>query len=156
MAQEPNGFPRPFRDLLLNKLTGEWRITGKVAGQPLEHYGKVEWVLNHQFLKIYFLDVGSRKAQYEALVFIGYDIMAKRYVVHWLDIFGARYPQTIGYGTRLGKNSIKLVFEDSTGPLHNTLTWNPRRETWNMHIEQKEAKGKWQVFADETFQRKRE
>ena len=161
---EVDGANRQFRDKLLDELVGNWDVTGKAAGELLLHSCTVDWILNHQFLRIHFLDVGSKSHQrkkagrdehapYEAMVFVGYDNMSERYVVHWLDIFGGRFSETLGYGKRKDRNSIRFLFEGGTGPLHNTFTWNPRRRTWSMVIDQKDAKGKWTRFASESLQR---
>ena len=161
---EVDGANHPFRDKLLDELVGNWEVTGRVAGDPLLHSCAAEWVLNHQFLRIHFVDIGSKGSKgkkagrdehppYEAMVFVGYDNMSERYVVHWLDIFGGRFSETLGYGRREDRNSIKFLFEGGTGPLHNTLTWNSRKRTWSMAIDQKDAKGKWTRFASESLQR---
>jgi hypothetical protein len=77
--------------------------------------------------------------------------MSERYVAHWLDTFGGRFSEILGFGEKIGRYSIRFVFEGGTGPLHNTLTWNTKRRIWNMRIVQKNEKGKWTLFGDETF-----
>ncbi|HEX7285906.1 MAG TPA: hypothetical protein VF532_06970, partial [Candidatus Angelobacter sp.] len=86
---------------------------------------------------------------YEVHGYIGHDNASDRYVVHWIDIFGGRVSETLGYGTRSG-NSIKFVFEYPDGPFHNTFTWNAGTKTWRFLMEKKDAEGKWTVFADQT------
>jgi hypothetical protein len=156
-----DGANRIFHDPLVDELVGEWNVTGKIAGQDVRHYCSAEWVLNHQFLRIYFKDVSetpesSREhAPYEAYVFLGYDNTNKRYVMHWMDIFGARFSETLGFGKRNESRSIKFVFEDKEdgSMLHNTLCHNEDK-TWNMLIEQKNENGGWDVFANETLRKK--
>ena len=87
------------------------------------------------------------------MVFVGYDNMNDRCVVHWLDIFGGRFSETLGSGRRKDRNSIRFRFEGGTGPLQNTFTRNPRNGAWSMVIDQKDAKGKWTTFAHESLQR---
>lgn len=91
-------------------------------------------------------------ASYEAMVFIGYDNTSERYVAHWIDVFGGRFSESLGYGTRAG-NSIKFVFEYPDGPFHNTFTWNPETKMWVSLLEQKDTTGKWKVFAEDTLRR---
>jgi hypothetical protein len=79
--------------------------------------------------------------------------MSERYVVHWIDIFGGRFSETLGYGNSQDQHSIRLVFEYPTGPLHNTFAWNPKDGTWSIQIKQKNQKGKWTDFADEILRR---
>lgn len=160
---EVDGEHHIFQDKLLEKLVGKWNLTGKIAGQQqIEQYCEADWVLNHQFLRVYFIDSAAKNrhikgihghAEYEALVFIGYDNMSERYVVHWIDIFGGRFSETLGYGTLQAQDSIRLVFEYPTGPLHNTFTWNPKDGAWSIVIKQKDEKGNWTVFADEILRK---
>jgi len=155
---EVDGEHHIFQDKLLEELVGNWKVTGRIAGQQFEQYCDADWVLNHQFLRVHFIDSAARyrknedissHAEYEAMVFIGYDNMRERYVVHWIDIFGGRFSETLGYGNLQGQDSIKFVFEYPTGPLHNTFTSNPKDRTWSIIIRQKDENGKWTVFADE-------
>lgn len=160
---EVDGENRPLRDALLDKLAGKWRVKGRIAGQPMQQACDAKWVLNHQFLKIHFIDVNTienrnakakeHKAGYEAEVFIGYDNMSERYVAHWLDIFGGRFSETLGYGRRQGANAVRFVFEYPDGPLHNTFSWKSDDKTWSILIKQKNDKGKWTVFAEEILER---
>jgi hypothetical protein len=160
---EVDGENRPLRDALLNKLVGKWRVEGRIAGQPIKHVCDARWVLNHQFLRVHFIDVSAienrnvkakmQKAEYEAEVFIGYDNTSERYVAHWLDIFGGRFSETLGYGRRQGANAVRFVFEYPDGPLHNTFSWKSDDKTWSILIKQKDAKGKWITFAEEVLER---
>src|ERR1043166_2985827 len=81
-AQEPlDGPNRPFKDELLDNLVGDWKLTRQIRAQTVQNTVKAEWVLNHQFLRIYMKDVAT-PAQYEAMVFVGYDNASDRYVAH--------------------------------------------------------------------------
>src|SRR5271157_1820205 len=139
---EIDGPNNPFRDNLLDGLVGRWNVTGNIAGQSIRHFCESDWVLNHQFLRVHFMDVESRRNQgqqdnkehqhppYEAMVFIGYDNMSERYVVHWLDIFGGRFSVALGFGERENNESIKFTFEYPSGPLHNTFRRNVGNDAW--------------------------
>ena len=151
-AQEPlDGPNRPFRDELLENLVGDWKLARQIRGQTVQNTVQVEWVLNHQFLRIHMKDAAT-PAQYEAMVFVGYDNTSDRYVVHWIDVFGGRFSETLGYGKRDG-NSIKFVFEYPDGPFHNRFTWNAAEKTWTFLMEQKNKEGKWTTFATDTLRR---
>jgi hypothetical protein len=151
-AQEPlDGRNRIFHDDFLDNLAGDWKLTRKIRGQSAENTVKAEWVLNHQFLLVHLKDVKS-PPNYEAMVYIGYDNTSERYVGHWIDVFGGRFSETLGYGIRSG-NSIKFVFEYPDGPFHNTFTWNPETKSWVFLMEQKDQAGKWKVFAEDTLRR---
>ena len=93
---EVDGEHRIFQDRLLEELVGKWQVNGKIAGQQIEQLCEADWVLNHQFLRAHFIDPAARHrkskdisshAEYEAMVFIGYDNMSERYVVHWDQYF---------------------------------------------------------------------
>ena len=152
-AQEPlDGPTRIFNDALLDNLAGEWKLKRQIRGRNVENTMSAEWVLNHQFIRVHMKDVQT-PAQYEAMVFIGYDNTSERYVAHWIDVFGGRFSETLGYGTR-DRNSIKFVFEYPDGPFHNTFTWNPQMKSWRFLGEQKNKQGKWVTFAEDTLTRK--
>jgi hypothetical protein len=152
-AQQPlDGRDRIFRDELLDNLVGDWKITRKFKTRTVENTAKTEWALNHQFLLIKMKDVNN-PPQYEANVYIGYDHASDRYVAHWIDVFGGRFSETLGYGTRSG-NSIKFVFEYPDGPFQNTFTWNPDKKSWTFLMQQKDQTGKWTLFAEDTLMRK--
>jgi hypothetical protein len=57
LAQEQtaplDGPQRVFHDELLDKLAGNWKLTGKFMGQAADHTVAVKWTLNHQFLRIH-------------------------------------------------------------------------------------------------------
>ena len=152
-AQQPvDGREHIFHDQLLDNLVGDWKITRKFKTRTVESSASAEWVLNHQFLLIRIRDVSS-PPQYEANVYIGYDNTSERYVAHWIDLFGGRFSETLGYGTRSG-NIVKFVFEYPDGPFLNTFTWNPDKKSWSFLMQQKDQSGKWTLFAEDTLLRK--
>ena len=140
-----------FKDDLLDNLVGEWKLVRKVQGRITENVVKADWVLNHQFFRIQMRDVENPPA-YEATVFIGWDPMQERYVVHWLDVFGGSSSQTVGHGTRNG-NTIKFTFAHPEKPLVNTFSYNPDAQTWNFLMQQKNPNKSWSVFAEDNLSR---
>jgi len=139
-----------WRDDLADHLTGTWKIDGQVLGREAHHEVNAEWVLNHQFLRIHEKTAATAPAsenRYEAFWFLGYDPVSERYVLHLLDIFGGRFSETLGYGTRNG-NEIRFVFEYPDGPFHTAFRWFPEKSTWQWLLEQKDKDGKWTTFAD--------
>ena len=117
-------------------------------GRPAHHDFDAAWVLNHQFLRMR----QSEPPDYEAIVFVGYDNTSERYVAHWLDVYGGRFSETLGYGTRTG-NSIRFVFEYPDGPFRNTFTWKPETRAWQFVLESKNKQGQWVNFAVEDLAR---
>jgi hypothetical protein len=92
-------------------------MAGSMWGQAQDYSLKAEWVLGHQFLRL-----EMKGTQYEAVSYIGYDNASERYVAHWIDIFGGRVSETLGYGKREG-NTIHFVFEYPDGPFGPTTRW---------------------------------
>jgi hypothetical protein len=153
LAQEqtppPDGPQHTFQDNLLDKLTGPWKLTGTIRGQSVEHKVDAQWTLNHQFLQVHEKDAATPPA-YEANVMIGYDNTSDRYVAHWLDIYGGRVSETLGYGTRSG-DQIDFVFEYPDGPFHTTFRWLADKKQWQWKMRTKNSAGKWIDFADLTL-----
>jgi len=142
--------PAEWRDELVEHLAGSWNVGGQVVGHDAHHDVQAEWVLNHQFLRIHektAADAPAAEPKYEAIWFLGYDSISERYVLHLLDVFGTRFSETLGYGTRDG-NAMRFVFEYPDGPFHTTFRWSPERDSWEWVMEQKDKGGKWTNFAD--------
>ena len=158
--QEPaDGRNQILHDEFLNNLAGDWKLARKIRGHNVQNSAHAEWVLNHQFLFIHMKPAGDvhmkpagDPSQYEAMIYIGYDNAGQCYVAHWIDIFGGRVSETLGYGKRNG-NSIQFVFEYSDGTFHNTFTWNQDTKSWASFMEQKDNNGKWATFAEDTYRR---
>ena len=139
-----------WHDDLLDHLPGTWKVEGKILGRDAHHEVNAEWLLNHQFVRILektTADAPASESRYDAVWFLGYDAVSERYVMHLLDIFGGRFSETLGYGTRNG-NEIRFVFEYPDGPFHTTFRWSPESATWQWFLEQKDKDGKWTTFAD--------
>ncbi len=149
-GQELDGPKHTFNDPLLDNMVGRWVLTGEVAGHSARHLVEAEWVPNHQFLRIHEKDDASPMASvpsYEAIIMVGYDNTSERYVVHWVDIYGGRFSETLGYGSRSG-DDITLTFEYPDGPFHTTFRWRPDSRSWEWMMQQKNKEGKWTQFAD--------
>jgi hypothetical protein len=149
--------PGEWRDDLVDHMVGKWKLSGQITGRDAHHEVEAQWVLNHQFLQIQEkTEAGAPSSEkpYGAIWFLGYDPVSERYVLHLIDVFGGRFSETLGYGTRDG-NSIRFVFEYSDGPFHTTYRWRPEANTWQWLMEQKNKDGKWTNFADLTLARSR-
>jgi hypothetical protein len=155
---ELDGPQHTFRDPLLDNLVGTWKLTGKVMGRNASHTVQAEWVLNHQFLRIHETDntppAKDGQIPYEAMVMVGYDNSSERYVAHWTDVYGGRFSETLGYGSRSG-NEIRFVFEYPDGPFHTTFRWKPDTEQWEWLMQTKDKSGQWKDFADLVLDRRK-
>jgi len=141
----------PVHDALLDSLAGRWHISRTMRSRTEENTLTAEWVLQHQFLRLHYEDV-KRPPQYETMCYLGYDNASERYVLHWIDVFGGRFSETVGYGTRDG-NSIKFVFEYPDGPFTNTYAFDPATRSWTSLMRQKDPAGKWTTFAEDRITR---
>lgn len=143
--------PAKWDDDLVEHMSGSWKMRGQVMGRDAHHELKAEWVLNHMFLRIHestSTDAPASEKRYEAIWFLGYDPVSEKYVLHLFDVFGARFSETLGYGTGDG-NAIHFTFEYPDGPFHTTFRWSPENGgSWQWLMEQKEKDGKWGNFAD--------
>jgi hypothetical protein len=138
-----------FRDALLDKMVGQWKLTGQFEGQPMNHAVEVEWVLNHQFLRIHEKDANAAKlgdVPYEAMVFVGYEASNKRYVAHWIDVFGGG-AAIMGYG-QLEGSAIKFLFDYPGQPWLTTFRWLPESGSWKWLMSAKNKEGKWMETAN--------
>ena len=151
LAHAPLAAQTPeWHDGLVDHMTGVWKLQGPVMGHLGHHDVEADWVLNHQFLRIHektSASAPSDEHSYEATWFLGYDRVSERYVLHLFDIFGARFSETLGYGTRDG-DAIRFVFEYPDGPFHTMFRWSPETGGWQWLMEQKNKEGKWTQFAD--------
>ena len=153
-GQSLDGPNHIFSDDLLEHLAGKWSLTGDIAGRKATHSVEAEWVLNHQFLRIHEKDtaagVPGEHVAYEAIVFVGRDNMSERYVAHWLDVFGGRWSETLGYGTRSG-DAIEFVFEYPDGPFHTVFLWQPQKNAWEWEMRSRGTNGEWKQFGRMTL-----
>jgi ketosteroid isomerase-like protein len=145
-----DGPHRPMDDPLLDRLAGSWRLSGTIQGAPAEQTLEASWVLNHQFLRLDYQGVGEPPAgepRYQATVHVGRDNLSERYVVHWLDVFGGRWSETLGFGSIEG-TSVTFRFEYPDGPFENTFTWDEGTGRWRFLLRSRGGDGTWSTFAD--------
>lgn len=148
-----SGPQREFNDAFLNNLVGSWKLKRTIRGQTVNNKLVAKWVLNHQFLQLEMEDEKT-PPEYAATVYIGFDDEKKSYVVHWIDVFGGKFSETLGYGKRDG-NKIVFLFDYPDGPFRNTFTWDEKKESWNFLMQNGDRAGKnWRLFAEDTLTRK--
>jgi hypothetical protein len=141
-----------FNDLLLDKLVGKWNLEGEVANERVRNDVSAQWVLKHQFLELTLTDVANPPA-YVAKVFIGFDCVSERYVVHWIDSFGGRFSETLGYGQKKDQ-AIEFRFEYPQGPFLNQFSYDKEKNIWQFLATTKNDKGEWITFAKEYLHKK--
>lgn len=167
IAFPQNQSPDPYaalQDDLLDRLVGKWNVTGTTHGTPTTQTLEVDWVLNHQFLRIY--QKSSENARggsvpFEAMLMVGYDATSKNYVLHPMNIRGGQ-DAGVGFGRRTG-NEISFAYYNITPPGVNStvatiadvprrpgvrFTWEPDAKTWHLVFGSHDAKGDWQTVTD--------
>jgi hypothetical protein len=146
-----------FRDSLLEHFTGKWVLQGIIDSKTTIHDVTVEWVLNHQYIQI--KEVSREKkvdgeAEYEAIVFIGWDQLLKEYTCLWLDVTGSGglTAQAIGHSKQNG-NEIAFLFKLSESSIfHTKFVYNADNDTWQWLMDDEEN-GQLQPFARVTLKR---
>lgn len=146
-----DGPQHPFQDSLFDRLAGHWTMTGSIGQRSLTYDVHADWVLHHQFLRVDMRDT-AQVPVYEAHVYIGRDNTSERYVAHWLDVFGGRWSETLGYGSRAG-DSVEFVFEYPDGPFRTRFSLD-RQGQWAILMRQKSSGGTWQVFGQWALRRR--
>jgi len=147
-----------FQDSLINRMAGNWILTGTIGGTKTTHDVTAEWVLAHQYLQLH--EVSREKDStghpaYEAIVYFGWDEPQKQYACLWLDITGGGglSAQAIGHGKR-NVNEIPILFKGSDGSIfHTTFVYEKNTDTWKWLMDNEEN-GKLQPFARVTLKRK--
>jgi hypothetical protein len=145
-AQQPT-----FTDSLMDRMVGRWVLRGTIAGEATTHDVTVDWVLQHQYLRVHEVarerDAAGKPA-YEADVYIGWDAQANQYVCAWLDVFGGISTQSIGRATR-GGDAIPFVFtnRDDRGGFHTTMAYQRATDSWTWRMDNVAADGTESPFA---------
>jgi hypothetical protein len=133
-------------EALLEHLVGQWDMTGSVRGQPAKYTLEATRVLQRRFVELHMEDV-NRPPAYEARVFIGVDSAGGRYIVHWLDRFGAAFSIPHATGDARG-DTIVFTFPYPTGAFRDTFVYHPSTDTWHFRLEAADSTGGWRLFAE--------
>jgi hypothetical protein len=164
-TQSPDRQSAGLQDDLLDHLVGKWNVVGTTHNMPTAQTLEVDWVLNHQFLRIY--EKSSENARgasvpYEAILMVGYDATSKHYVLHLMNIRGGQGARGVAFGRRTG-NEIAFAYYDVAPPgvsgaaptIADTpprpgvrFTWEPGAKSWHLVFGSHDAKGDWQTVTD--------
>jgi len=126
-----------FYDDLLDHLVGKWDVSATVYGQKFTLDREAEWVMNHQYLRIYEKSrevIPWLKIPFERTIFIGYNHPKKRYLVYELTVHGGDgpiEPEGLSYGERTG-NELKVVLTNGSDLVINQrFIWEPESGSWH-------------------------
>lgn len=144
-----------LQDALLDKLQGAWVITGTIAGEATVDDLAVDWVNQHQYLRLHEVSRGRRsngRPRYEATVYIGWNQPTAKYGIVWLDDFGGLSTQSIGLAAK-AENRLPFVFTNPDGSFtRTTMTYDPATQNWTWTIDEDRG-GKLSRFAALTLTR---
>lgn len=123
---------------LLDQLSGDWVMTGIIAGNEVTHDIDADWVLAGHYLRFYDFsrereESGARA--YEATVYIGWDQEKESFVCLWLDVTGGEGLASgiLGYAKPDG-DSIPFVFGEGESQIHNTFVYHRDTDSWEWTI----------------------
>lgn len=138
----------------LDKLVGQWLLTGKMGEVDLRQHVAVGWTLGGKFLRMYFdsdTPVGNPTTDYEAVYHIGFDEEQGVYVLHLLDTTEVPLECVVGLGKREG-NRIPFLFQYGDTRFLNVFIWEPEEERWRF-LQTFEEEGEMKTFAEKTMTR---
>lgn len=126
-----------FRDDLLDKLEGEWTVKAIAHDFPSTAVVEAKWVLHHQFFEMHFM--GEEAVPWigvpmEFHYFFGYQTKIKKYIAHWVSVFGSEDSDGVYYGQRIG-NELTLELKEKINPAVHViqrLRWDPATQGWEI------------------------
>lgn len=125
-----------FYDDLLDHLVGKWDVSATVHGQKFTLYREAEWVMDHQYLRIYEKSreiIPWLKVPFERTIFIGYNHRSKRYIVYELTVHGGdvpHEPEGFYYGERMDNELKMALTRGSEVVAYQRFTWEPASGSW--------------------------
>jgi len=132
-------------EALLDRLAGDWVLSGQIAGKQTTHDISADWTLNHGYLRLHEISrekKSSGEPAYEAIIFIAYDKKTENDTCLWLDSTSNEGldAQAMGHARRLG-NSLPFVFRDPNGQVsfENTFAYDPAADSWKWIMDNVEA-----------------
>jgi hypothetical protein len=137
----------------LDKLQGDWDMSGTLLGKPVRYHARGERVLQGGFLRLHMVDAADMPT-YEADLFLGYDSHENDFIGHWLDRFGAPGARVVASGKRQGQTLI-INFPYAKAAFKDTFVYDPKSRTWSLLIESQAPGGGWSNFAKYTLERAR-
>ena len=154
---QDTGAPTP--ESLIDKLTGEWVMTGTIDAEQVVHDVKGDWILGRRYLRIH--DVSREKEGdggpvYEAWLHIAWDEDNAEFVVMWLDNTGTTNfaAEGVGHGRPDG-DRIPFVWRLADGSgIRNTFAYERASDTWAWTIDNVDKSGNASPFARVTLRRK--
>ncbi len=136
------------KEPFLDRLSGDWVMTGTIGKAATTHDIKAIWVLQNQYLRLSEISRekdAAGKPQYEAEVLLAFDPSKQHFVCFWFDnsVIAAT---TDGGSAALEGDSLPFVFKSPDGDFFNTMTYDAKADSWRWAMDG-EVKGKRKPFA---------
>ncbi len=145
---------------LMDRMTGQWLMTGTVSNKATTDDVDVEWVLNRQYIRIHEVSreqVAGGGIGYEAWVYLVWDAKKGEYAVLWLDNTAATNfaPDGIGHAKPDGDRiPIVISFTDGAA-IRTTFAFYRATDSWTWAIDNVDKSGTVSPFARLTLTRKK-
>jgi hypothetical protein len=153
---QPLSTPEAF----LDKMTGDWVMTGTISKKPATHDVDVDWVLKarvHPHPRTRSRQGRQWRHRHEAWVYIIWDAKKGEYAVMWLDNTAATNFAAEGIGhAKPDGDRIPFIFKDAEGTgIHTTFAYDRAKDTWSWTIDNLDKFGKSSSFAKLTLTRRK-
>lgn len=127
-------------DPLLDSLVGTWVLRGDIAGKPVVHAVKVQWVLGHEYIQIHETSRSKTAADtpdYDAIVYIGWNRDSKQYACLWLDSTDGNGLDGIIAHAAPDTKKLVFIFPDKNGEpsIQTTFAYDRTAKSWHWTIE---------------------
>lgn len=146
-------------EALMDKMTGEWVMTGTIGKQQVTHDVYVDWILKRQYIRIH--EVSREKGAdgeiaYEAWIHIVWDKENTEYAVMWLDNTGRTNFAAEGVGhAKPDGDRMPFVWNAADGSgIRTTFAYDRASNSWSWTIDNVDKSGQQSSFAKLTLKRK--
>lgn len=143
--------PAANGERLLDRLVGDWTMTGHVRNEPVTYRLTAKRVLEARYVELHMIDAATPPG-YEARVFLGMDPAHGVLIAHWLDSFGAGYSIPHGTGAATS-DTLRFEIPYAGGPFRDAFAWRAADGTWDFAIHAADSTGGWSEFARYTLRR---
>ena len=156
LAQAPEV---PAHEALLDRMVGEWLMTGTIGGERVTHDVRAAWILGRRYVRIH--EVSRERDEngalaYEAWIDIAWDAANAEYVVMWLDNTETTNfaEEGVGHGKPDG-DRIPFIWNLADGAgIRNTFEYDRENDAWSWTIDNVGGSGQSAPFASLRLDRK--
>lgn len=143
---------------LLEHLNGEWVLEGTIDGRQTTHDVIASWVLNRQYIQLQEVSREKDKTgcpEYEALVYITWELDRGEYSCLWLDSTGntGLSGDAVGHAKLSGDEIPFLFFVGDGRAFHTTFIYDRSKDMWRWTMDGEDG-DQLVPFARVTLERK--